>query len=350
VPIKNEVPDLAVLINGAELPAHAYADLIDLQVQDDTEALSACTIAIAAWDDQRVSLAWVDDERFAVGGGIEIKLGYVDALASVFKGEITGIELELGAGQVPRFVVQGYDRRHRLLRGSRMRTFTRVKDSDIAAQVARDNGLSADVVDSKLAHDYVLQDGQSDLDFLRGRAAGIGYEVVVDDKKLGFRPVASGGRARLVLQVDADVTELSLRLTARDQVGRVEVRGWDPDSKKEIVGKAGSGDEASMGEHGGPKTADQAFGKATLHLVDSGLSKQDAADKVALAMLEKLALAFVQAEGSCPGRTDLRAGTVVDLQGAGKRFSGNYYLTSVTHHFAPKAGYKTSFSGRRNAT
>jgi phage protein D len=350
VPETNAVPDIAVLIDGTELSSAAYADLLDVEVQDDTEALSACTLSLAAWDDEQVALAYVDDATFAVGGELEVKLGYTDALESVFKGEITGLELELTSAQTPRFVVRGYDLRHRLLRGSRMRTFTNMKDSDIAAQVARENGLTADVTDSTVTHEYVLQDGKSDLDFLRARAAQIGFEVVVSGKKLSFRPVDEGGRAAVVLATDADLTEASLRLTAREQVGAVEVRGWDPSGKQAIVGKAAAGQETSMGTSGGPKSGDDAFGKATLSLVDHALAQQDAADRVALSVLEKLALGYVRAECSGPGRADLHAGLVVEIQGAGQRFSGTYYLTSVAHRFSTRDGFSTSFSGRRNAT
>lgn len=350
MPVIAPVPDIEVLFDKQDMPRQAYTDLLSVQVQEDTEALSACTITLAAWDDERVELSWVDEEKFAVGVGVEIKLGHVDGLASVFKGEITGVELDLSAGQVPRFVLRGYDRRHRLLRGSRMRSFTNMKDSEIAAQIARENGLSSEVSDSSLKHDYVLQDGRSDLDFLRVRATSIGYEVVVEDKMLRFRPVDGSARAKVVLKADDDLTDLSARLSTRSQVGKVEVRGWDPVTKDKIVGKAESGQVTAMGKEGGPKTADAAFGDATLHVVDRGLAKQEEVDKAARAMLENLALGFVSADGSCPGRNDLRAGTVVEIQGAGKRFSGNYYLTSVTHSFSPKAGYQTSFSARRNAT
>jgi phage protein D len=63
-----------------------------------------------------------------------------------------------------------------------------------------------------------------------------------------------------------------------------------------------------------------------------------------------MALDYIQGEGACLGRADLKAGIVVNVTGLGKRFSGAYYVTSVTHTFAPKRGYMTTFSVRRNAT
>lgn len=342
-------PDVAVLVNGNQLSSQAYADLVEVSVQQDTEALSACTLQLSAWDDKKVDLAWVDSDTFAIGGELEVKLGRVDALKSVFQGEITGVELEFVEEEAPRFIVRGYDRRHRLLRGTRVRSFTKMKDSDIADRIARDHGLSSDVVDSKVKHDYVLQDGRSDLDFLRARAAPIGYEVLVDGKTLRFRPIQTKAGADVTLKAGSDLTSFSARLTSRHQVGKVEVRGWDPSAKQAVVGVAASGQESSMGSKGGPSEMDKAFSKATLNLVDRAVTGQDEADRIALGVLERLALAFVHAEGTCPGRADLRAGAVVDVQGVGKRFSGKYVLTSVTHGYSSRDGFTTSFVGRRNA-
>jgi len=263
----------------------------------------------------------------------------------VCKAEVIGVELDLSNGRYPRLTVRGYDRRHRLRRGSKTRTFTKMKDSAIASQIADENGLSASVEDSKITHDYVLQNGKSDLDFLKERASGIGYEVVVDGKKLLFRPVSKSTASPIVIKADADLTELSAHLKAVDQVGAVEVRGWDPETKKAIVGRSSGAAQPPQGA-----TGDAAFGKATIQIVDRAVTKQDQADSLAAAAFENRARKGMGMQGSSLGRTDLRAGVEIDLQGAGKRFSGVYRLTSVTHKFSQKSGFSTSFSGERKLT
>jgi phage protein D len=63
-----------------------------------------------------------------------------------------------------------------------------------------------------------------------------------------------------------------------------------------------------------------------------------------------MALSFVQGEGVCSrGRPELRAGTVIRIAGAGRRFSGLYYVTSVTHTLTA-AQYTTAFTVKRTAT
>ena len=60
----SSAPDVGVRVNGRDLPARAYTDLLDVRVEDDTEALSACTVRLAAWDDAKIDFAWVDDALF----------------------------------------------------------------------------------------------------------------------------------------------------------------------------------------------------------------------------------------------------------------------------------------------
>jgi phage protein D len=105
-----------------------------------------------------------------------------------------------------------------------------------------------------------------------------------------------------------------------------------------------------MGTTLGPAAADKAFDAAVTTFVREAVGTQEEADAIAAGLLQNMALGFIQGDGTCRGRADLRAGIVVDVTGLGKRFSGAYYVTSTTHTFAPKRGYKTAFTVRRNAT
>jgi phage protein D len=50
------------------------------------------------------------------------------------------------------------------------------------------------------------------------------------------------------------------------------------------------------------------------------------------------------------GNPGIGAGTVVELLGLGRRFSGLYYVTACTHAISARRGYSTTFTVRRSAT
>ena len=350
MPPNISVPAFEILINGTALPVEAAAHVVQVSVEADTELADMFSMEIIASDDLEDQFMWVDDDLFTVGNAVEVKLGYAEQLTSLFKGEVTGLEPSFSADRLPTLVVRGYDRRHRLTRGRQTRTFLRKKDSDIATEIARGAGLTPKVIDSKVTHDYVLQANQTDYEFLIERASRIRYEVVVEDKSLSFHPVANDQGEVLTLTADEDLTEFHPRLSSARQVSDVVVRGWDPKNKKEIVGKAQTGDEVSKmgGEQAGAALSKKAFGAATGLLSRQPVLTQAEADQMAVARFNSNSLELITGEAACSGRADLHPGKVVKITGVGKRFGGQYYITATTHVYTP-TGYSTSFSFRRNA-
>src|SRR5512134_2816259 len=177
------VPHFAVLINGVPLPVEAVGYVAGVTVDESVELPSMFTLAMTSSDAQHQAVPWIDDAQlFAIGHVVEIKLGYVDDLETLLIGEITALEPEFVFNRLPRLTVRGYDRRHRLQRGRKTRTFVQKTDSDIAIQIAHEVGLTPQAVDSRVIHSYILQANQTDMDFLQERARRIQYEVVVTDR------------------------------------------------------------------------------------------------------------------------------------------------------------------------
>jgi phage protein D len=346
------VPSVEMKVNGFFLPAEAMAYVIGVTVDDSVELPGMFTIELAGGGTLKQTIPWVDDQRFEVGGAVEIKMGYGSEMETLFSGEITGLEPEFVFDRPPGLIVHGYDRRHRLRRGRKTRTFVQQKDSEIASRIAGEAGLTAEVVDSRVTHDYVLQANLTDLEFLRQRARRIEYEVVVIDKRLLFRPIANAESAVLTLVMEKELLEFYPRLTSMRQVSEVAIRSWNAKEKKEIVGRARTGDEISMmgGQRSGGRIAHAAFGAAAELIGVQPVMTQAEADQLARARLNHRALGLIEGQGVCYGRTDLRAGKVIRVEGVGRRFSGLYYVTGAIHRYTQQRGYQTHFAVRRNAS
>ena len=343
------VPVFDITINGKSLGRDARDFITDVLVDDSIAWPSM--FAFQLTDDflRSDEHAWIDSSQLVVGGAVEIKLGYGFELERLIVGEITGLEPEFVLDRPPRLIVRGYDRRHRLQKGRKTRTFVGLKDSDIANTVGREANLSVSATDSKVTHDYVIQANQTDLEFLRERAERIQYEVVVSNKSLFFRPVQNGNGKVLTLTMGDELLEFYPRLSMTRQVTDVSVRGWDPQEKKQIVGTARFRSGQMGGEKSGPRI-DQDMGSTSEVLSMLPTMTQAEADQMAQAALDKKALTLIEGEGRCLGRTDLLAGKVIEIAGVGRRFSGQYYVTSAIHNYTAEGGYRTQFQVRRNAT
>jgi len=323
-----------------------------VSITEDLEAPAMFAIEMLNWDAAKLQMKWSDQDLFKPGKSTEVEMGYGDQRGTLISGETTGLELSIHGDVSPRLVIRGYDRGHRLLRGRKTMSYTNVKDSDIASQIASDAGLSADVEDTSTTYPYVLQHNQSDFNFLRERAARIGFEVRVQDKKLIFRARKNQGQEALTLSREANLLEFYPRLTVVNQVGGISVRGWDPKQKQKITGEAkASGISNKMGaSNAGPSLANTAFSETHASSVDRPISSQGEADKLATSLLDTVALSHITGDGVCVGRNDLRAGILIKFEGLGTRFSGQYYVTSAIHRYTPQKGYRTEFCVERNAS
>jgi uncharacterized protein len=344
-------PEFRLHINGSPAPQALKADISSVRILEDVDAAGMFSFTLLCWDGARMQTKWIDDKLFEVGNPVEIEMGYRDRLKSLFQGEITGLEPAFPGDAPPTLTVRGHDRRHRLMRRRNTRTFLNMKDSDIANQIAAEWGLTPRTTDTGVSFDYVLQNNQTDFIFLQQRARRIGFELVVSDKTLHFRPRRNSGKAALTLNREVELLDFRARLSSVQQVEEMTVQGWDPRNKKAIAARSQAGDEDAMGEDAsGPAVVGRVFGQTGSTTVQHPVATQAEADQLARGRLTEMALGYMDVRGECIGRTDLRSGIRVEIQGLGRRFSGIYYILETEHVLDPRSGYRTTFKARRNAT
>ena len=307
---------------------------------------------------------WLDDFAVKEGARVEISMGWGETTTLVFAGELVGVELEVTAPPASAIALRGFDRLHRLARARKTRAFVGKRDSEIVADLAREHGLDLVGVPTPLVHPYVMQADQTDLAFLRARARTVGHEFRVEDTDLLFAPRDLTGTPVATAELGKNLLELFIRTTVLGQVGTVEARGWDPEDQKPIVARVAHGKLRSRmgGARSGLDRADDGLAPEVTSVQGLALVGKDAAipgkpstapdetaAAIAAAELESLALGHVHCEGRLIGTPSLRPGVLLTIAGFGRRFSGDYWLTHVTHSFDGD-GFETRFEGRRTAT
>jgi phage protein D len=270
-------------------------------------------------------------------------------------GEVTALEVEVSEAGV-HTVVRGLDASHRLFRGTRVEAYVNMTASDIAKKVAGRAGLTCEVDPTDTLLDHTTQDGVNDWDFLHRLAAEHDRLLTMAEGKLRFsaRTAASeapsgttGSRDNpLVLERGVSLVNLRGTITADGQVSQVEVRGWDPKQKKEIVATDPAATESAVPEGGITPTslAGKFQGTPPYVVGRATVSQQAQATAIASSLSNHLAGGFAEIEGTARGNPALRAGTAVQLTGVSPPFAGRYVLTSTRHDFSPDHGYRTLFT------
>lgn len=340
------VPAFKICVDGSEIPPEARLAVLSITVDNFVDTADLFAVRL-----RNKNSKWSDDPLFREGKKVKIDLGYEGkSLSTVIEGEVTGWKVSYPREGPSTLVVIGHDKYHRLRRAKKSRSFLQMKDSDIVSQVAGDLGLSAETDATTEQFEYVFQNNQTDIDFLIERARRIGYEVDVDGTKLLFKKPKHSKPKVAKLKYSENCLYFEPLGSTSGQYGKVEIRGWNPKEKKEIVGKATKGDISCKmgGDKAGAEVAETAFGEQLVVLTDCPVYTQSEADAMAKAKMEEISLAYTLGKGAALGDPAIRGGTVAELEGCGQAYDGPYYVVRAVHNYHG-AGYTTTFHIRRTA-
>jgi len=287
-------------------------------------------------------------DLLAFGAEIEVCMGYGDARSTptAVSGMITEITTSFPEGGSPELAVAGYDHSFPLTIGKNSRTWTKARDSEAAHEIASFNNLAAAIETTEEKHAQIEQNQESDWEFLKKLADRNHFELYVDERRtLHFgRP---NDKATAVVRLVYGEGLLSFKPEANlaGQIAKVEVYGWDPKTKKPIVGRASAGEESGLsGKSAGQRL--NAFvrdpsKRPTLRLRQPVFTQAEA-DQRAKAALNERAKQFLTGEGEVIGLPEVRPDCNVELTGLGVPFSKTYYIQQATHKI-DASGYRTRF-------
>jgi phage protein D len=292
------------------------------------------------------------------GDAVEVKVNDV----TIFKGEVVGVDAYYKAGGESKCVIQCYNKMHRLLRGRKTMTWKDKSDQDIVKAIvsAAGAGLSAEVGSSPtIVHKHMFQHNQPDLEFIRLRAACLGYEVWCWDTTLYFKAVDLNEAEVATLELNnpdqgSRLKSFAGRLSTAMVAKQVIVRGWDPE-KKEKIEKTASIEDSRLGS--GNSGAAGSFGEAKVYTVDRPIYSPDEAEAIAKARMGELVMNFMTGEGEAVGNPALRAGKIVKLvvnkAKNDDRYNGKWVLDGLTHRYSHSkdgntGGFNTAIRVKRD--
>jgi uncharacterized protein involved in type VI secretion and phage assembly len=339
---------LVVEFGGTPLPPRFVNTLVEGYV-DDSRTLPDVFV-LRFRDPDRVLL---DQAGIAIGTEVRLlaRAGGGTAPKPLLHGVVTALEVELD--ETGTFtVVRGLDESYRLFRGRRVASYQNMTLADICAQVAQRAGLRPGTVDvAGPVLEHIAQPNITDWEFVRGLAEEAGAQAYVRDGQLHVtRPAEASGapdgsaradRNPLVLEMGSNLLRCRAGVSAAEQVSEVEVRGWDVQAKKPLVGRAAAGTSPTLRLGVTAAQVSAPFGEARFVVTDTAYGAQAQVDQAAKALAERIAGSFAELEAVIRGNPEVRAGSAVALNAVGKPFEGRYTVTSSRHVFDAVRGYET---------
>jgi len=339
-----QVPNFDVYLNGSKVANEIKKYISEVTVKDELDAPSSFSFRFETINLYQGKWQGIDLELFTIGDRIDIYLG-MDNTKSLFSGSIDSMNVNFSDEST--VDISGFSWLHKLTFGTCSYVFKNMSDSDIAAEIARKENLSVNVDATETKYDQVSQNNQSNFQFLLARAKRINYELSATNKELIFRRSQENTAAVVVLQFGVTLFDFSVSLNNLDQGSSVEVRGWDMLKKQVFSGNAGSGDEDSkMGKSQSGYSVSSEKSPLVLQTFDP--ADLNNAKNLARDKYNDLLLEFMTGSGKCQGNNLICAGKTIEIKGVGSKFSGIYYISSVTHTIGNQ-DYQTQFNVKKTA-
>ena len=383
------VPGYALAINGAQLPASLSSSIAGITFESGMDAASRVEIQIANPD-----LEWLQSHINGLGfqpfptsvltgtvptlnyqaaglfdmtNAVNLSLGYADeTLTDVFAGEITGVEASMQAGGMPTLTIVAHDRLQRLSQGSYGRGFGPLPDALIAIILSGEN-LLLPAIDPTLAAastaiavvNFIFngsgrkQKGQTDLQVLQEIANYYDADFWVEGSTLYLSRFFKEYSPSVTLNWGESLLEFSARVSTVGQYFGVGVKftlrelplsftvvvSWNFDSQSLAVNVVPSGTEAYLKSLIGPIDV----------MINRPISSPPDIIDSAMFLTRKLRNALnnrLTATASVVGDPGIVANAVVQINGVGPDFSGNYRVTNA-RHVLDSSGYRTTFKMRK---
>ena len=275
-----------------------------------------------------------NEDTFKPGAAIKINAGYDADENTIFEGVVIKHGIKVLGDNESRLVVECRDKAVAMTVGRKNANYIDSKDSDIiTALISNYAGLTTDVEATTIEYKELVQYYCTDWDFMLSRAEVNGLLVSVAAGKVTVKPPQMSIAAELKVAYGADLIEFQADLDSRHQLAEVKGVSWDVKTQAVIEEPVGP---ATLNEQG---DLDSATLAGVIDLKSFRLQTVAPMDKAALKQWAsgqqlKAGLSRICGRMKFQGSAKALPGSLIELEGVGKRFNGAVFTTAVKHEIA----------------
>jgi phage protein D len=380
-----------IAFSGNAVENDFYTNVASLTVEENPEAPSVLRLQIDITLQDDGSWSYLDDDRFALFTSVSVKIGFIsggglaaalgsllggsdgnDGMEPVFDGYITNVNLSLGIEPASTFLnISGMDTSVLMSLEEKIATWPDMADSDIAEQIVSHYGVKMQADTTPTVHqqnDTTIVQRASDIQFVRDLAQRNGFEFYFETDKTSGNVIAHFQTPKLSETPQQDLAiqsgdqsnlrSFSARLTGQRPLNvkseQMDVKANSPNTAQASdtqLDKLGANDANSL--IGGPLGSLVTPKDAQAQMLVLGPPTSDSTELQTIAQaVRDEAGWFITADGEINSeayQAVLRPHRLVLVKGAGKAYSGKYYVTRVVHEIKGDGSYTQKFEARRNA-
>lgn len=326
-----DLVSIAILVGGKAIK-DVY-QVSEVQISKEVNRIPIAKVTILDGSAVEETFEISESQDFVPGKAIEIKAGYHGKNATVFKGIIVKHGIRVRNNKSSFLVITCNDEAVKMTVARNSAQYVKRKDSEVIQDLVRKAGLEADVASTRIQHEQQIKHYASDWDYIVTRAEVNGQVVVVDDGKVRVEEPQYRS-PELVVRFGDTLAEIDAEIDARGQLPTVKAHAWDPSRQELVSGDSKEPRVNAQGNIGGGKLADV----LRLRSFDMQTSEAVPTSELELwanAQMLKSRLARIRGSVTFPGSAKPKPGELIELDGVGKRFNGEAYISSVRQSIEP---------------
>jgi len=321
-----DVVTAKVLINGT--PLSGELGVAFLTINQSFNKISFAKLGLLDGSPSTRNFERSNDDHFKPGNEITIQLGYHGEVETVFEGIIIkhGIKVRQSSSLL---LLEAKDKAVKLTGARKCKYFLDKNDKQIIETLAGD--LRKEVDPITFQHTQQVQFYTTDWDYIMARAEANGMLVYTDNGKLVVKKPVTTTPPVTTFTYGDNIWELEAEMDVRNQKQQIKSTSWDFKQQNIEPLKTGT---ATFTENGNLSSTELAgVMGSTVTLLHpgnlTGTQLQDWSDAYAL----RSKISKICGRIRVKGKSDIKPGVMINLQGIGDRFNGNVFVTGVLHHY-----------------
>lgn len=300
------------------------------------------------------SFRWIDDQRFATGVEYRVRWGYPTLWSDTLKVKVQKVIPTFPKDAVPTLTMISWDTRIDMSYQSSARNYGPVSSSEVARVLAKQWGLKTDIEESNdgRKEDRVQTTRYTDLAYLIKLADSINFRFDIVGDTLLFKKHGYDQAPEFLYTyfTDREGVVLSFTPEIKEKALKKKLRAAAADTGKPYTPPP----DAPISQPELLVSIDPSLGKFTkvIKKAPSGSTaetSQKVADQHSAADQKKIDLNADKATLVIVGDPRVRKGKVIRIEGVGRFYSGDWYVSSTTHKISSDSFYTTEIKVQRGA-
>jgi len=276
-----------------------------------------------------------ESSDFEPGCDIEIYLYYSGSQKTlVFKGIVLKQSLQYNRSGCM-LVIEMSDAVIKSTTARKSNVYKNLEDSAIIQKLIGNNSLQAGSIDkTEVKHEKIVQYNTTDWDFMLSRAEANGLLFSVKNGVISAKMPALQGNASVTYKFGIDpIYDFEMEADGTHQFKQILASSWDPKKQQATSPVSAKDFSLKQGNFNAAKIAGDVGGNSEVLLSATELQPMEA-KAWANSKMMRSRLSLLKGRFKIEGSAAIEVGSLIQISGVGKRFSGKTLVTGIHHAFS----------------